>query len=86
MSTYPVTTNVGTSSVLLYTARGDLRDSFVIFNGGPATVFVGQTGVTASTGTPLRADEQIGPLRATASMFGITKAGTAQVAVSAAAQ
>ncbi len=49
----PITVPVGPAPVQVYTPQATGRPHAVIFNSGPATVFLGQSGVTEAAGFPL---------------------------------
>jgi hypothetical protein len=71
---------VGTAATALtpVPAAGVSREEVVIVNqsGGGVVIYVGQSGVTASTGVPLAAGSRIGPLPNLAQLFAVTAGAT----------
>ena len=67
-----------TTAATLIKASNSSRKSILIFNNGSAILYVGITGVTASTGYEVLADHAI-YLVVTDAVYGITSAGTSDV-------
>ncbi len=76
--------SVGTTAALIVAARtgvaGTGRICAVLYNGGAATVYVGGSGVTTSTGQILLAGASM-TISTTAAIYGITASGTNVVGV-----
>lgn len=75
---------VGTSEVELIVGASANEDREVlrIYNSGDATIYVGPSGVTPSTGEPLKKKQSMEmPLGASLSLYAVTSTGTSDVIV-----
>ncbi len=76
--------SIGTSATSIVAARtgaaGTGRIAATLYNSGSATVYVGASGVTTSTGMPLPAGASI-TLNTTAAIYGVAASGTQTIGV-----
>lgn len=63
-------TQLGTSATLIYQPSGT-RDSLVIINEGRDVAYIGQSGVTTSTGLPLWPGDRITLNRVPQALYGV---------------
>lgn len=64
-------------------APSNAQENQIVTNSGPATAFLGQSGVTAGTGCPFPPGSESKLLKNGAGLFAITAAGVANIAVQA---
>ncbi len=80
MGNTPVAVPVGPAAVQVYTPAVVGKPHLVIHNSGPATVYLGQVGVTAATGLPLPSKAKISLPFANVALYaacgGLTLSGT----------
>jgi hypothetical protein len=88
VSNTPVAVPVGPAAVQVYTPAVVGRPHAVIHNAGPATVYLGQVGVTAATGLPLPPKAEVALPFANVALYaacgGLTLSGTVTSNVSTA--
>ncbi len=76
----PTSTTVGTTATVIPATAASGRLSIAVFNNGSNTVFLGDSGVTTSTGFPLEAGaSQSIDLGPQALLYGRTSTGSSDV-------
>lgn len=75
-----VTVDDTAGGTAIVAADDDLK-SFIIYNNGAATIYLGPSGVTAATGLPLTAGSSFRGSNINIALYGITSAGSSNVRV-----